>query len=113
MSEISSTLMVVGAVASIYSASILGRSFSLLPQARGLVLRGPYRLIRHPLYLAEQITCLGLMLQFEQPVSGLIAVGAFAAQFPRMFYEERVLLATYPAYRPYMDKTARLIPGVY
>ncbi|MDE3243606.1 MAG: isoprenylcysteine carboxylmethyltransferase family protein [Nitrospirota bacterium] len=109
----SMVLVVGGTMVSIYVAAILGRSFSVLPQARGLVTWGPYRWIRHPLYLAEQIALFGFMLQFAQPWSCLIAVACFAAQLPRMHYEEEVLVTTYPAYRAYMRDTSRLIPGVY
>jgi protein-S-isoprenylcysteine O-methyltransferase Ste14 len=42
----------------------LGRSFSVVPQARGLVRGGPYSFVRHPLYLAEEIALLGILLQF-------------------------------------------------
>lgn len=112
-SLISLALTLGGTLASIYVATVLGRSFSIFPQARGLVTCGPYRFIRHPLYVAELITGLGFMLQFEMPWSLLVALAGIVAQFPRMHYEEEVLLATYPEYRTYMDHAARLIPGVY
>src|ERR1035438_652871 len=106
-------LIIVGAMASIYTLSILGRSFSVLPSARGLVLMGPYRFIRHPLYLADQISTFGIMFQFAQPWSLLIAIASFAPQLLRMHYEEELLKATYPSYRDYMRTTSRLIPGLY
>ncbi|MEM9696900.1 MAG: hypothetical protein AAGA56_30470, partial [Myxococcota bacterium] len=37
----------------ILSLVTLGRSFAVLPSRRGLVRRGPYRLVRHPAYCAE------------------------------------------------------------
>ncbi|HEU4942388.1 MAG TPA: methyltransferase, partial [Gaiellaceae bacterium] len=40
----------------------LGRCFGLLPEARGLVTRGPYRLVRHPVYLGEFAAVGGLVL---------------------------------------------------
>ncbi len=42
-------LLVFGLVLSICSLGALGRSFSLIPQVRGLVRSGPYRWVRHPL----------------------------------------------------------------
>ena len=113
MSLVSLTLTLGGTIASIYIATVLGRSFSIFPQARGLVVRGPYRFIRHPLYLAELVTVLGLMLQFAMPWSLLVALAVIVAQFPRMHYEEEVLSAIYPEYRAYMKHTARLVPGIY
>ena len=110
---VSLVLLIAGMAASIYVACCLGRSFSVLPQARSLTMSGPYRFVRHPLYLAEQIATLGVMFQFAAPWSLLVAATSFAAQFPRMHYEEGVLETTFPGYREYMNHTARLIPGVY
>lgn len=110
---VSSVLIIGGTTCSIMVASRLGRSFSILPQARALVTGGPYRFVRHPLYLAEQIAGLGVMLQFQQPWAIMVALLSLASQFPRMHYEERILAQTFPSYRAYADRTARLVPGVY
>jgi protein-S-isoprenylcysteine O-methyltransferase Ste14 len=110
---ISAALIVLGTAGSIYSASYLGRAFSILPQARVLVVSGPYRFIRHPLYLSEFIASFGVMLQFAQPWSLAITLAAIALQFPRMAFEERVLGAAFPAYKDHMMRTQRLIPHVY
>lgn len=107
------SLVIVGTAASIYVALHLNASFSVFPQARRLVMTGPYRYVRHPLYLTEQIATIGLMLQFKQPWGIIIGLISFAAQFPRMSYEEKILPQTFPEYREYMAKTARLIPGAY
>ena len=91
----------------------LGRSLSILPQARKLVTGGPYRFVRHPLYLAEFVALFGLAWQFALPWSLLLWCLAAAAQFPRMYFEEQVLSETFPEYRSYAAQTARLLPGVY
>ena len=91
----------------------LGRSFSLLPEARQLVTTGPYRWIRHPLYLAGLIGSLGAMLQFRQPWAFLIVLAAFLLQLRRMRYEEDVLARTFPGYAAYQARSWRLLPGVY
>jgi protein-S-isoprenylcysteine O-methyltransferase Ste14 len=113
MNVVSSVLIIGGSACAVVVASRLGRSFSVLPQARALVTSGPYRFIRHPLYLAEQIATFGVMWQFQQPWAVMVAILSFAAQFPRMHYEEQILAQTFPSYRAYAEQTARLIPGVY
>ena len=45
----------------LYSLSYLGRRFSIVPEARGLVIDGPYRLARHPIYLGEILAGFGLV----------------------------------------------------
>lgn len=91
----------------------LGRSLSIMPEARRLVTQGPYRLIRHPLYLAEEIAVLGLFLQFRSAGTALILVAHFGFQLMRMKNEELVLAEAFPEYVAYTARTARLIPGVY
>jgi protein-S-isoprenylcysteine O-methyltransferase Ste14 len=113
MLALCAALSILGSAAAVTVAFWLGRSFAILPQARRLVVSGPYRFIRHPLYLAEAVAALGVMLQFRQPWALMIAIAALSFQIARMHYEERVLCAAYPAYRDYIARTARLIPGVY
>ena len=110
---VSLLLIIAGTATSIGVVCFLGKSFSILPQARSLTMSGPYRFVRHPLYLTEQIATLGVMFQFAAPWSFLIATASFATQFPRMHYEEEILSASFPAYRDYVKRTARLIPGIY
>lgn len=105
--------VVVGLCLSLYTLIFLGRSFAILPSARSLVTDGPYRLVRHPLYLFEEIVVVGIMLQFAQPWAALVVALHFTAQLIRMRYEEQVLTQTFPAYAAYAARTARLIPGVY
>jgi protein-S-isoprenylcysteine O-methyltransferase Ste14 len=109
----SSLLSALGTVATVLVLIWLGRSFSILPQARKLVTSGPYKWIRHPLYLSEQIAVVGIMLQFMQPWALLMVASSLALQLWRMRYEERILKRTFPAYSNYAAHTARLIPGVY
>jgi len=109
----STTATIVGTVTAVWVAFHLGRAFSISPQARKLVMIGPYRVIRHPLYLAEFVAMLGIMLQHAQPLSGLIALACTAAQFARMHYEEIVLRSAFTSYGAYAAKTKRIIPLLY
>ena len=97
----------------LYSALKLGRSISMMSEARRLVSRGPYALVRHPLYLGEGIVLAGLTVQFFSLSAVLIFMLQCACQIIRMNNEEQVLLRTFPQYRNYMARTARLIPYVY
>jgi protein-S-isoprenylcysteine O-methyltransferase Ste14 len=113
MNVILSGVGFIGIVGSIYAMLWLGRSFSILPQARGLVTGGPYRFLRHPLYLAEFLVIISQALKLAQPWPILVIALAVAAQISRMRYEERILSDEFPDYRAYMRRTARLIPGLY
>ena len=91
----------------------LGRSFSIMPEARALVTTGPYAVVRHPLYMVEELVLIGIVLQHVQPWSILIALAHGVFQYQRTVYEERVLLQTFPEYAEYRKKTPwRFIPGL-
>ena len=110
---IATLFVIVGFGLSIYALIYFGRSFAILPSARALVTDGPYRFVRHPLYLFEDIAIMGIMLQFVQPWALLISIAHFAAQLARMRYEEQALAQAFPEYAAYATRTARLIPRVY
>jgi protein-S-isoprenylcysteine O-methyltransferase Ste14 len=110
---VSLLLLTAGTVFAIYAMLVLGRSISLVPEARRLVTRGPYALVRHPLYLGEMVAIAGIALQHLSVWALLLLCLAWALQFQRMKYEERVLFQSFPEYGDYMARTARLLPGVY
>jgi protein-S-isoprenylcysteine O-methyltransferase Ste14 len=106
-------LIISGTVFAICAALVLGRSISILPEARRLVTWGPYAFVRHPLYLGEIIAVIGVALQYLSPWALLLLGLQCAFQLQRMKNEERVLFQVFPEYGGYMARTARLVPGVY
>jgi protein-S-isoprenylcysteine O-methyltransferase Ste14 len=106
-------LLIAGTVFAICALLVLGRSISLLPEARRLVTRGPYALVRHPLYLGEMVAVAGVSLQHLSAWALLLLGLGWAFQLQRMKYEELVLFQSFPEYGDYMARTARLVPGVY
>lgn len=114
MLDIASTLLLLmGNYLCVVVLLHLGRSVSIMAEARKLVTSGPYRVIRHPLYLAEQIAIVGIFLQFLSWQAATVLLVHFVFQVRRMLNEECILTETFPQYRDYADRTARLIPGVW
>ena len=105
-------LMLGGSILSIMVLLYLGRSFSILPEARRLVVTGPYRLVRHPLYATEMICMLGLVIQFTLWPALIVFLIQLLIQLERMRIEEQLLNRTFPEYERYASGTARLIPGL-
>jgi protein-S-isoprenylcysteine O-methyltransferase Ste14 len=106
-------LVAAGTCWAVWSVWFLGRSISVIAQAREVVDRGPYRLVRHPLYVGELVSTLGVAI-----VVG--TVWAFCAwallcvlQAYRALREEQVLRAVLPGYSSYRARTAALLPGVF
>ncbi|HEX3485478.1 MAG TPA: isoprenylcysteine carboxylmethyltransferase family protein [Micropepsaceae bacterium] len=106
-------LIIAGTIGSLVAVSRLGDSFALMPEARKLVTKGPYAIVRHPLYVAEMIGVSGLILQFQQPLALVLGIAVFALQYWRTVFEERVLVAAYPEYVAYRTRTARFIPYLF
>ena len=110
---VSSALVLIGTGFAITSLLALGRCFGVMPEARGLVTRGPYRWIRHPIYLGEIVSALGLVIgAFTWPMLGLFVV-FFGLQYWRAMLEEDALEEAFPEYAEYRKHTYRLLPLVH
>jgi len=100
----------LGIMAAVWTVWQLRSSFSLAPQARELVLTGPYRLARHPIYAAYLVQYLGIWLgHFTLPfgIAVLAWLGLIAA---RIHYEEMVLQRTFPQYEEYRQQIGMFGP---
>jgi len=112
--SVASLLLILGGLGfSAYAVLHLGRSFSVMAEARHLVVDGPYARIRHPLYLGEAVAMLGLTLQYLSAFALLILSLQLTFQIIRMRNEEQVLARMFPEYEDYRTRTVRILPGVY
>jgi protein-S-isoprenylcysteine O-methyltransferase Ste14 len=109
----SAIFLLLGAVLMVVVIVHLGRAFSIVPQARSLVRTGPYAIVRNPLYLAEEVALLGMLLQFFSLVTLIVLLAHGVLQVQRIFYEERLLGGIFPDYDDYARSTSRLIPYVW
>jgi hypothetical protein len=106
-------LQVVGLIAVIASLMALGRSFGFVAADRGVVTRGPYALVRHPVYAGYLLIQLGYVLQAISWRNALVLLLVTACNTGRTVAEERVLSAS-PQYRRYREQVRwRLVPGAW
>ena len=111
--SVSTVMILVGTTMAILAVLDLGRSMSIMPEARRLVTGGLYARIRHPLYLSEEIAVVGLCLQFRNWLTLPILLVHLYFQIRRMDWEEGILARAFAGYAEYRQRTYRLLPGVY
>jgi protein-S-isoprenylcysteine O-methyltransferase Ste14 len=103
-------LIVAGALLSAYVISFLGKSFSIMAEARKLVRHGPYSYSRHPLYLAELLMSIGVIALNFSIAAVALGIVQWLLQLRRMSNEEKVLTAAFPDYEDYRREVPRVIP---
>jgi protein-S-isoprenylcysteine O-methyltransferase Ste14 len=106
-------LVALAAGLSLVSLLAIGRFFGVRPALRGLVRSGPYRFVRHPMYLSYILADIGYNLQEWNFVTLLLVLVGWMSLVYRIHAEERVLSqhAEWPAY--VVSVRYRLFPGIW
>jgi len=110
---INSVSVILSITANVFSAvtvSFLGRSLSVMPEARQLVKSGPYKIVRHPLYLCEILGVVATLLQYRSLSATALSVLIVTLQVARALWEEAVLVRAFPDFAAYRSHTPFLIP---
>ncbi len=106
-------LQLAGLIIAITSLAALGRSFGFVAADRGLKTRGPYAVVRHPIYASYLLIQSGYLLQSLSLRNIAVVAFATACNIGRALAEER-LLARSPAYQAYQQHVRwRLIPYLW
>lgn len=115
VSEICLIVTVLGAALAVIALASLGSHFSIVPEAQLLVVTGPYRWLRHPMYFAELLMIVGIALSDLRITYLIGAVCVFWLQIYRISVEEQLLSTTFPAaYKEFVTHTRyRLVPRVW
>jgi protein-S-isoprenylcysteine O-methyltransferase Ste14 len=111
--QIATVLVMAGLLLQISAKLILRRSFGLVAANRGIKMAGPYRLVRHPMYLGYVTTHVGILLINPSLWNFAVYGGALLLQIARINAEERLLVRD-PHYAMFVRKVRyRLVPGVW
>ncbi len=108
----------IAAGAAFFTAGLLtlGRNLTPFPRPKPgatLIRRGPYRLVRNPVYAGGILLSLGTWLWHRRPL-GLVGTALLILFFDaKASREERWLEQTFPEYPAYRRATSKLIPGLY
>jgi protein-S-isoprenylcysteine O-methyltransferase Ste14 len=103
----------VGLLIVIAGKLTLGRSFGLVPANRGVVNRGVYGVVRHPIYAGYLLTHMAFACAHATTWNVTVLILTDTALIVRARYEERVLEAD-RSYRSYCERVAwHFVPGVF
>ncbi|MFV0285628.1 MAG: methyltransferase family protein [Demequina sp.] len=111
---ISLALVLVGAAGVLWTGRSLGGSLtpSPVPNGEGMVAAGLYRWMRHPMYTALDVICLGVAVGSGKWTC-YVAVAALCAFFEvKTRAEEGYLREAYPGYATYAARTGKFLPGI-
>ena len=102
--------MTLATALTVWGLWTLKRSFSITVEARDLVTSGPYRFIRHPIYLGEMLTALAVTA-WRFSLQNILIITLFVTiQILRAKWEENKLALVFPDYIIYATKTRWFLP---
>ena len=91
----------------------LGKGFGIIAALREVKTKGPYQIVRHPLYASEILLMLPIVMQNQSWLNMLLFAVIVSCQIARIYEEERVLSLddSYVQYKQLVPY--RLIPGIF
>lgn len=104
------TVILCGGAVNLIGLLTLRRAFTIMSEARLLVDRGIFSLVRHPLYAGHFVMFFGYLLFHLYWYTVLLYAVFVSGQYVRARIEERKLLEAFPAYAGYMRETGRFFP---
>ena len=110
-------IQLIGVLLGIWSVLVMSKSkLNIAPLPRvgsHLINDGPYRFIRHPMYLSLLLVFVPMMI-LNNSVVGWVVFGVFSINLIlKLSYEEQLLNQIFENYSDYQQQTWRLIPFIY
>jgi protein-S-isoprenylcysteine O-methyltransferase Ste14 len=104
ISALGSLVITIGLAGAVWALWHLGRNISVIPQVRSVSSSGPYRVLRHPLYVFELVAASGLVLVNGGGLGWAVVGLAAVCLWVRARWEEQLLARELPAYRDYLER---------
>ncbi|HET8581175.1 MAG TPA: isoprenylcysteine carboxylmethyltransferase family protein [Candidatus Paceibacterota bacterium] len=114
---LAAALVLLGLALAFWARATLGRNWSgsvQVKEGHELVTKGPYAIVRHPIYTALLIMVIGTILVVAN-LGAVLALPITAAGFIiKLLAEERTMRRQFPdAYAAYATRVKRLVPFVW
>ena len=107
--------MAAGVGVGLWAAVYLGRGLTPSPLPNGsvgLVMRGPYRFVRHPMYTSVILLGIGMTIRSGSWIVLLAFIALMLLFAVKSRWEEVRLADTFPGYERYMSSTGRFVPRI-
>jgi len=108
-------LMTLGILLGIWAVVAMRFSVNIFPDVRDnqhLVIRGPYKWIRHPMYTSVLLVTLAWVINRPDTVSALLWILLFTDLLIKTNYEENLLVKRFPKYSEYKTTVHALVPFI-
>ena len=116
MSLVALVLVVVGAAFAIWARVTIGANWSgtvTLKEDHELMQRGPYHVVRHPIYSGLSLMGLATTLVVDEAYGFLILGVAIAVFIPKIMLEEKLMTENFPdQYPQYRQRVKAIIPFI-
>lgn len=103
-------IILLGGLINLIGLLTLRRAFTIMTEARQLITRGIFSLVRHPLYTGHFIAFCGSMLLRLHWYTLVMYTLFCAGQVLRAHIEERKLMQAFPEYADYRRNTGMFLP---
>ena len=107
----------VGIALGIWSLVVMGKkNLNIAPTVRDgaqLIIKGPYRFIRHPMYASVLLTIWAVIIDQFALLRLIVGLILTADLVIKMLYEEGILKRHFSEYPAYMARTKRIIPLIF
>ncbi len=108
-------IQILGSIVLLLSLYDLRKSLTALPTPKDngvLQIRGLYRYVRHPMYVAVLTLSVGIAVSSGSVVKYVLVLALYILFSFKARYEEKLLIAKYPGYSSYARRTNRFIPKI-
>ena len=116
VSALSVALVVAGLAFTAWARFTIGRNWSgsvVFKEDHELIVRGPYAIVRHPIYTGLLAMMLGTALAYAEPVGFVLFAAGAVAFYVKAQHEERLMTSHFPEQYPaYRRRVKALIPFV-
>lgn len=100
----------------LWSIVTMGRHINVSPRLREnvpLQTSGPYRFVRHPMYLALLIFAAAWLIESFSLYTAFLWLALLLVLACKIYYEEQLLRKRFSGYALYCNKTRRIIPFIF